>query len=209
MNSEATDWDAYYKSVPSYTSVTRRISANKIVGAMRPFAGKPVSICEIGGANSCFVDFICDNLPVAKYHIVDANAYGLSLLSEKSPKTQLTSELADVLTPYSSDEKFDIVYSVGLIEHFNKADTRIAIDGHFDRCKPGGMVLITFPTPTVLYRTIRSVAEGINRWSFPDERPLKFDEVRNACEKHGKVLHESINWAIGLTQGYIVTVNAP
>lgn len=57
---EATDWDSYYRATPSYTSVTRNISGRKIVGLVRGHCGSAaLDICEIGGANSCFVERIC------------------------------------------------------------------------------------------------------------------------------------------------------
>ena len=202
---EVTDWDSYYRRTPSYTSLTRSISARKLVGLIKHHAPRsPADICEIGGANSCFVEKVCEEVPVGEYHVVDFNDYGLSLLANKSVSPSLTWERGDVLDKYTSERQYDIVYSVGLIEHFLPDNTRRAIDGHFARCKPGGTVLITFPTPTLPYRLIRGVAEATGRWSFPDERPLGFEEVLSSCLKHGDLLHRSINWMIGLTQGYVL-----
>ena len=201
---EPTDWTAYYQRTPSYTKITRSISTRKIIGVLKAEAARdPIDICELGGANSCFVDDICSQIDVSAYHVVDMNAFGLSLLEKKSPNCRLTYEQGDVLASYDGSRQFDVVYSVGLIEHFAPADTKRAIASHFQRCKNGGLVLITFPTPTPLYRTIRAFAEAAGKWSFPDERPLQFDEVRTACVPFGTVVHESINWPILLTQGYM------
>ena len=54
---------------------------------------------------------------------------------------------------------------------------------------------------------IRGAAECMGYWSFPDERPLQFEEVLSACKPRGTVLHTSINWPIGLTQGYVLVRN--
>lgn len=91
-----------------------------------------------------------------------------------------------------------------MIEHFDKQGTRKAIKTHKDTCKPNGIILITFPTPTVLYNFIRKSAEVANIWQFPDERPLEFGKVLDGLRDECDILHESINWFIGLTQGYIV-----
>lgn len=207
---EATDWDRYYRNTPKYTSITRAISTKKIIALIkRHVLAAPMRICEIGGANSCFVDAICREVDVPQYHIVDMNAYGLSLLSSKTSAKVITHEKGDVLAPYDHHDTFDLVFSVGLIEHFDPVGTRKAIDGHFARCRPGGSVLITFPTPTLLYRAIRSAAEASGKWAFPDERPLEFEEVLKGCQAHGTVIHTSINWPIGLTQGYVVTAKGP
>jgi cyclopropane fatty-acyl-phospholipid synthase-like methyltransferase len=131
---------------------------------------------------------------------------GLNLLKKRS-FSGLTFERGDVLAPYAADQHCDLVYSVGLIEHFDPFSTERAILADFDRCKPGGLVLITFPTPTALYRAIRAAAEWMGKWLFPDERPLQFGEVLNACKQRGTILHTSINWWIGLTQGYVLIKN--
>jgi SAM-dependent methyltransferase len=202
---EVTDWDAYYRSVPNYTTVTRRISQRKIRDLLwSETRGKQLDVCELGGANSCFVEQLCKELPISRYHVVDLNAYGLELLRQKKTQSHLTWESADVLAPVHNGTEFDVVYSVGLIEHFDQSGTKRAIAAHFDRCRAGGLVLITFPTPTLPYRWIRSVAELAGIWKFPDERPLQFAEVVPVCEKYGAATHRSINWLIGLTQGYVI-----
>ncbi len=200
----ATDWDSYYQSTPRYTSITRKISENKLIGLFKSYTKGSIKICELGGANSCFVDAICSRLSVASYHIVDLNEFGLSLLARKRPNTDLTWELGSVLDDAPNGERHDIVFSVGLIEHFEREATKQAVKHHFERCTKGGVVLITFPTPTAPYRAIRGAAERLGKWSFPDERPLHFDEVISAGQGYGELIHSSINWMIGLTQGYVV-----
>lgn len=201
-----TNWDEYYQNPVVTTSVTRKISERKIGNLLLDYVGDTsVSIGEIGGANSCFAEGICDMLNVNKYHVIDSNAYGLDLLNNKTEISDVLSwELGDVIYPKIEANDFDIIYSVGLIEHFEPIETAIAIKTHFELCKAGGIVLITFPTPTMLYKTIRKSAELLNMWAFSDERPLQFDEVINEGQKHGDLLHRSINWKIGLTQGYLV-----
>ncbi|WP_162653326.1 class I SAM-dependent methyltransferase [Lentilitoribacter sp. Alg239-R112] len=201
-----TDWNKYYKKPARPTSFTRKVSQRKIEANLKKYwEGGNGSICEIGGANSCFAVGICHNFDIANYHIVDSNSYGLELLNEKLEIAEMLSwELGDVLSTPSKRDEFDVVYSVGLIEHFTPEDTSRAIKTHFEFCVPGGLVLITFPTPTFLYRIIRFGAELTGQWIFTDERPLKFDEVLNEGNKFGSLLHQSINWKIGLTQGYAV-----
>lgn len=111
---------------------------------------------------------------------------------------------ADLLQPVGLPDAGDITYSVGLVEHFDVVGTDEVIARHFEITRSGGLVLITFPTPTWLYRSVRRVIEWLGLWGFPDERPLGFDEVRAAMVKHGDVVFETINWPLMLTQGVIV-----
>lgn len=201
-----TDWDNYYKNPAALAHLTRRFTLTKIINTLRPhILDKTITICEVGGANSCIATTVCNDFDVLNYHILDTNKYGLSLLEDLSVSTELTSDCFNILErPTEISKKFDMVISVGLIEHFSPEDTRLAITHHFELCKEGGLVLLTFPTPTVLYRLIRFVSEKLGIWDFPDERPLEFEEVLTVARRHGEVLHTSINWMIGLTQGFVL-----
>lgn len=201
---ETTNWDAYYQKNSGFTPITRTITCKKILAILREHYKRTVlSICELGGANSCIAPYLVDHLGIDTYHIIDNNAIGLRHLENFDLDTKLTWEHADVFD-HKPTTVFDCVISIGLIEHFDVENTRKAIEAHFSYCKPGGLVLLTFPTPTLLYRSIRKGAEMVGRWSFPDERPLRFDEVLKTAKRHGDILHQSINWKIGLTQGILL-----
>ncbi len=206
MDQTSTDWDAYYRRPAGPVKFTRRISAQKIAQTLGPSLDKPdLRICEFGGANSCFAEGFLQRKNVARYHIVDLNEFGVGLFRGRhASDPRATGEVANALSLPDREQAFDIVYSVGLIEHFNVEDTRRCIQSHFELCCKGGLVLITFPTPTALYRIIRAAAETVRMWRFPDERPLRFKEVESVCEQYGRIEHKSINWMIGLTQGYVL-----
>ena len=68
---------------------------------------------------------------------------------------------------------------------------------------PGGLVVITYPTPTWLYRIIRWAAERAGVWEFPDERPLSSAEVTTEVARHGRILDVRLNWPVVLTQGIV------
>ena len=201
-----TDWDKYYQNPSFFAGITRKITQNTLCRTLKAHMPDAIgSICEFGGANSCIVQTICDQFSVGNYHLLDSNDYGLSLIKPEIFNTKISTELEDILNLKAKhDKKFDLVISIGLIEHFNEKSTQQAIANHFLYCKPGGIVLMTFPTPTFLYRLIRSIAEAFKVWSFPDERPLGFSEVLATAQNHGQLLHSSINWKIGLTQGIVL-----
>jgi predicted SAM-dependent methyltransferase len=98
----------------------------------------------------------------------------------------------------------DVVFSVGLVEHFQPRETRAAVLAHFDYVRPGGTVIITFPTPTHLYRITRGFIGALGMWRFPDERPLEPQEVMDAVRVHGEVIWEKMLWPLMLTQYMIV-----
>jgi hypothetical protein len=162
------------------------------------------TICELGGANSCFYPRLRALFTDANYVVLDSNDYGLRLLKERnSHDTRLELHNRDLRDGADGLPAGDIVFSVGLIEHFETLQTAEIIRSHFAMAKPNGLVIITFPTPTWLYRITRYLAETLGVWRFPDERPLRFEEVTAEVERHGTVVASLINWPIILTQGVV------
>jgi len=205
----ATDWDRYYKNVMPTARLTRRYTTATLVNAMKryaaPSAGNTeLSILEIGGANSCFLDSIVAQVGCHSYDVVDTNAYGLSLLEQRVGRGNKVRLHQQSVLGLSLDNQADIVFSVGLIEHFDPPRTRQAVLAHFDVLRPGGVAIITFPTPTLLYRITRSLSEALGLWQFPDERPLELPEVLAAVHERGEVLLVKTLWPLILTQTLIV-----
>jgi hypothetical protein len=172
---------------------------------MRSHGGSPAPrFCELGGANSCFYDAIRAAYPDSEYTAIDNNDLGLRLLADRTSQEPRTrTMLYDVTSMPAGLVQADIVFSVGLIEHFTPIQTASVIRAHFSCAAPGALVVITFPTPTWLYRATRALAEAAGLWRFPDERPLSFHEVTAEVRHHGSVLTTFINWPVVLTQGVV------
>lgn len=201
---QATDWDRYYRSPAVSARFTRQYTQAQLLRALRRHCGTGIRMVEVGGANSCFLDAILKEIRPARYTVIDRNRYGLSLLAGRLGTNSVV-ELreADVLSlkPAATE---DAVMSIGLIEHFTPPGTRAAIDAHFQLLRPGGHAILTFPTPTLLYRLTRGVAELLGIWRFPDERPLEREEVAAVVETHGEIVFEKLLWPLVLTQRLMV-----
>ncbi len=78
----------------------------------------------------------------------------------------------------------DVVFSIGLIEHFDPAGTRQAIEAHFALLKPGGYAIISYPTPTWLYRAARTLTEAAGLWKFHDEH-VRCEKTRSSRRDEG------------------------
>lgn len=210
---QATDWNRYYTAVPFTAKLTRRFSAAALSGAIRrhavPSDGGPISIVEIGGANSCFVDAILARVRCRSYDVVDTNRHGLSLLEKRLGKTGLIRLHEKSVFDLWLDEQADLVFSAGLVEHFDPAGTRKAVLAHFDVLRPEGVAIITFPTPTFLYRGVRRLLETAGMWAFPDERPLEPAEVMDAVAECASILEHRTIWPLLLTQHVVVARKTP
>jgi len=214
MGSLKTDWNAYYSRPGLFTGITRKITTKKLQRCISMYRGslESAQVLELGGASSCFYDDVRDRFRPARYVIVDDNRAGLDLFTRRHPDAAdvelLERDVRD-MPPPDPESQVDICFSVGLIEHFDESGTRAAIRAHFDAVRPGGLVILFFPTPTWLYRVVRRAAEWLGVWDFPDERPLRVGEVLAEGERHGRILFHGVNWWIVLTQGIVVAEVAP
>jgi hypothetical protein len=136
--------------------------------------------------------------------VIDTNEYGLSLLERRVSEGQPVGLHCESVLDLQWRAQADVVFSVGLVEHFDPERTREAILAHFRLLRPGGTAIITFPTPTLLYRMARSLIEAIGKWKFHDERPLKPAEVVAAVSERAEVLHRETLWPLILTQHVVV-----
>ncbi len=196
-----TDWDRYYRATPFTAKLTRKYTTAVLTRALREACGSGAVMVELGGANSCFLDRIAAELSPREYHVVDTNRYGLDLLGRRGRNVVLHE--GDVLA-LPLRLQADAVFSVGLIEHFDPAGTRRAVKAHFDLLKPGGAAVLSFPTPTWLYRAARAVAEAAGLWRFPDERPLAREEVAAALPGNCEIVFEKTLWPLVYTQKLMV-----
>jgi SAM-dependent methyltransferase len=202
-----TDWNLYYEKPFATARFSRRITETIIVRGARSFfrGRKQITIAELGGGNSCFYEGIAAAFEPARYHIIDNNEFALALFRKRSANGAVRLHLSDVRR-LECALQVDFVFSTGLIEHFSPEGTEKAIEAHFDLLKPGGLAVITFPTPTFLYRLIRYAAERMGTWIFHDERPLAFGEVIRTVKKYAAVRSVRTIWPTVLTQGIVEAV---
>ncbi|MET3968725.1 class I SAM-dependent methyltransferase [Bradyrhizobium sp. S3.9.1] len=206
MKTAGTDWDSYYSAPYKTASFTRRYTASVLADLMRSHGGQHGKILEIGGANSCFIDGILKDVDPDRYDVIDNNRLGVELLRRRYPDDRRVAvRQEDVLVSSNNEGVYDIVFSVGLIEHFDLQGTAQAIKAHFNYLRHGGTAIITFPTPTWLYRTIRNLSEITSNWIFHDERPIRLPEFQDAITGLGTIESARILWPQILTQYCVVT----
>lgn len=196
--------DSYYNAPKSkFSLMTQKYTLKKLVSIIMAYQeDKLLEVMEIGGGNSCFAEGFCQRLKVRGYSVIDNNELAVKLVKDKHPAVRCycldilnQKELQDNVQDY-----YDVVYSIGLIEHFRGENIKKVIEAHFGMVKEDGIVIISFPTPTLQYRITRKLMEFIHVWQFHDEKPLKWEEVRQYFEKNGNVLYRKINRKLPLTQ---------
>ena len=208
-----TDWDAYYRKPFRTAAYSRKITTRVLLDAIRKFApqgGEELRMAELGGGGSCFYEAIREAFRPRVYHVIDNNRVGLEVLKARvGGDRALVLHERSIFDTAPQDLCVDVVFSVGLIEHFAPEDTRRAVEAHLRLLEDKGILILSFPTPTGLYRLSRFAAEMVGLWIFHDERPLQPEEVLQAAGEGAELLYRKIIWPIFLTQCVLVLKKGP
>ncbi len=205
---KTTDWDNYYKNPFKFAGFFKNFIIGRLYKLIRKHASAPkdFSILEFGAGNSCFYQLFQEKFQPSAYYIVDNNQVGLDAFCQRFGKQDNTILLNHDVLQENAIEALDcdVVFSVGLIEHFSVENTRQSIMTHLKVLKENRILVLGFPTPTFLYRITRKISQWLGMWMFHDERPLKIKEVVDVLKPHGDVLETQIIWPIFLTQAMVV-----
>lgn len=204
---KTTDWTQYYSQKSRVNQVTRNYVQGILIRAIQQYCVQNPAILEGGGANSCFFQAIYQQIKPSRYTVLDNNTYGLELFRQQYLQLPNIDAIQVDLTagPVSTELSVgDLVFSAGLIEHFDAPTTAKVVETHFRMAKPGGIVLMTFPTPTRKYRMTRKLMEWIRVWKFYDERPLLPEEVLQAASPFGTLLESTLMDHMPLTQQLMI-----
>ncbi|MFH1229841.1 MAG: class I SAM-dependent methyltransferase [Candidatus Aenigmatarchaeota archaeon] len=89
------------------------------------------------------------------------------------------------LFKFDPKEKYDIVHSEGLIEHFIGDDQNKIVHAHKKCAKKGGYVLISVPRPAWYYRIAKGFLEMIGKWPFGYENAMNKYALKKVMENNG------------------------
>ena len=211
MNEAAkkTDWCEYYRKPFFLTRFTRAILRKRLFKAICNHLPDrhAFDVAELGGAASCYMNMILHNFTVRKYHIFDNNAESLRItagLAGADYESAVRVHEVDLLHGSVPELGCNIVFSGGLIEHFDEQGTAKIIREHFNAASRGGLVVLLFPVRSLSYRLTRKLAEICGKWIFHDERPLPEQEVIRTAAKFGKLLYRETIHSILLSQTMLV-----
>ena len=126
---------------------------------------KPLAVLELGGGNSCFLDGLMQHFTMAPTSSSTTLREGMRLARERFATSVRRSRRVhqDDVFAANPERRFDLVFSVGLIEHFDDHAMQKLVGLHRRWAAPDGLVLIAVPTPTIFYRLV------------PDDRRRSWD----------------------------------
>jgi SAM-dependent methyltransferase len=174
-------WDEYWHTYRLPTEVRRRPGAvyvNSILDVFDRYLPKDptFSAAELGGAPGQYLAYVRRNLGY-RVTSIDYSKIGCQKTIENFRLLGLEGAVieSDIFLDLPTDERFDVVYSLGLIEHF--ADRVGVVGRHVCLVKPGGYLVLGVPNLRGIYgwfmRRLRPKAYAtheigamnIDRWS--------------------------------------------
>jgi cyclopropane fatty-acyl-phospholipid synthase-like methyltransferase len=186
MKRVVTDWDEYHKRV--------RISQKFLWTVWRAYASllrgfnfsHPVKIVELGCGTGYHTLQMTRLYPVSKVTLVDFNASVIEDTKQRFAELKCDKEfLLSDLFKLELDEKYDIVHSQGLLEHYTRERRKELICLHHDLLALSGIALILVPTPSLAYRFWRGLLEKLHLWIYPDETAIPAAEFAQELKSSG------------------------
>lgn len=142
------EWDRYWDQMKLPAEVTKGkdLYINEILEIFDIFLPKNenFSILEIGGAPGRYLAYMARNFHY-KVCVLDYSEIGCKKAKENLQLLNIPGVIfkKDLFSDLSDLPKFDIVYSLGFIEHFSDLET--TINKHLELLKVGGILLIGTP----------------------------------------------------------------
>jgi len=183
-----TDWTKHWED--NYGNFIWKMWVRRITSAyktlLRNVNVNNPKILELGsgsGANSLAMAKI---LKAKDITLVDSNSHALDISKRLFKESNsdfhvmyVNSNILDV----NLDERFDIVHSEGLIEHFYGEERVAVFKKHASFCKKGGFIIIFVPYKSFQYSLFKLLYRTFNRWIW-DEEPFSQQELYALCKQH-------------------------
>jgi 2-polyprenyl-3-methyl-5-hydroxy-6-metoxy-1,4-benzoquinol methylase len=143
-------WDSNYTSRKEVTPVSlvgyRNYCASKIYEKKEPFLKTSETILEIGGGGSSWLLYLAEKFPEKKFAALDYSEEGCGILRDALVAQGLKNFdiwEEDFFSPSERVGKFDLVYSHGVVEHFN--DLSGVLRAHAQFISASGVMLTVIP----------------------------------------------------------------
>ena len=209
-----TDWNKYWDNPDAFILkyFFHRHQFKALADLLKNINFKdPIEILEFGSGSGAEAKWLCQRFKVKKITCIDSNDNMLNLSRKILANVQCEVDLLNLdFFNYESDKQYDIVYSGGVIEHFEPEKRYELLKKHCSATRPDGFCLLYFPTPTKSYWFFRKIYEILGIWIFTDEVPLEADVVIEEMKSlNFNAIKSNIFWKHFLTEAGIIFKRNP
>jgi len=182
----ATNWDRYYKRI-KISQITLGFIWKAYLDLLSGVhLGEPVKIIELGCGTGYTTLQLTKLFPVSKVTLVDFNPNVLATAEKRLSRLGCEKEfLLQDLFSLDLSEKYSIVHSQGLLEHYTLEQKRKLIRLHKELLAKDGVAVIIVPTPSLAYRFWRGMMEMMHLWIYTDEIAIPEEELHTELEHSG------------------------
>jgi len=146
---------------------------------------KNPKVLSLGSGTGSSSLIIARILQVEKMTLVDSDKKALAISKKLIQDSNLKIKV-DYLEKNILDldlkERFHLVHSEGLIEHFYKDNRVKALKKHADFCQKGGYLLIFVPVKGIQYTILKQALSLFGRWVY-EEKPFTKQELHRLFRK--------------------------
>ena len=166
----------------------------------------PISVLELGCGTGYVARRIAERYGAERLVVVDSNASMMDITRQTLQGLECTVEFVEAdCFQIGLLGRFDLVYSNGLVEHFDDARRARLLQIHADHVKGGGYCIVHAPTPSLSYRLLRGASERLGLWEHHDETPLPLQQLVQEVRQTGlEVLEVGYFWRAYLTEAGVM-----
>jgi ubiquinone/menaquinone biosynthesis C-methylase UbiE len=141
---------------------------------------KNPKVLELGSGTGINSLTIAKGLNATEITLVDNNKKAFEISRKVFEKSDIQVKfLCKNILNLNLSQRFDIVHSEGLIEHFNGKDRMLVFKKHRDFCRTGGFIIIFVPYKSFQYSFFKFVYR--KHYKRVWEEIFTKEELRNLC----------------------------
>jgi len=188
-------WDAFWSRDAAALPPTPVVA--EIVKALGPRIAE-ARVLEIGAGTGR--DIVALARAGAAAFANDRSSAALSRIRERAAAEAVSVEVSDAdlrALPYP-DGFFDVVYSVGVVEHFTDVDSVLREQSRLVR--PGGLLVVDVPQTFNPWTVYKHACMLFGRWAYGWETEYSLFDLRRFAKRHGLRVRSVYWWGEHLTR---------
>lgn len=193
------NWDDHYRNYEKLkiqNFLWDRYNWNRYAELLDGMDLKKPKILELGCGSG-----MATKLLLEKYGgsatVVDYSDKAINL-AEKNLENKKVKFIKENIFDLKMKDRFDLVHSQGLIEHFRSKQQIKIIQKHIEFIKHGGLLLLLIPRRSLMFNLYKFCGTALNggKWKFGYEKPVEPNWIKKIINGFGPGIVKEKKYAI-------------